>query len=242
MSVELENAFLRLISPEGLAALAPHLSEVKLTAGDLLLEAGRPVEWVHFPEGAVLSVRASQADGTRVEAALLGQFGVSGFVEALGSGVSAVDCIVQVSGPARRLRSNVLRELATDPQFVAAAWRSAELVLIETRQGLVCQALHPAEARLANWLLECSDRTGGAEPLKVTQEDLGTALGVHRTTVTSFMVDFQRRGLINASRGKVEILSREGLESTACDCRQIIQGHRRALLAGAESDDPRAVR
>ena len=46
-------------------------------------------------------------------------------------------------------------------------------------------------------------------------------LGSQRTTVALVAGLLQRSGLIKYSRGKVQILNREGLESAACDCYRV---------------------
>ena len=43
-------------------------------------------------------------------------------------------------------------------------------------------------------------------------------LGVQRTSVTSTAIILKKRGLINYSRGQIQVLNREGLEEAACEC------------------------
>ena len=87
-------------------------------------------------------------------------------------------------------------------------------------QLAACNKLHDSEARLSRWLLMVQDRLQ-EDLLPLTQEFLAEMLGARRTTVAISAGALQRAGLIEYRRGKVKILSRENLESAACDCYKI---------------------
>jgi CRP-like cAMP-binding protein len=82
--------------------------------------------------------------------------------------------------------------------------------------------MHAAEQRLARCLLMAWDRTQEL-PLNFTQEYLPEMIAVERTTVSAIAADMQRKGLIEYSRGQLEILNREDLEATACECYPIMK-------------------
>lgn len=48
-------------------------------------------------------------------------------------------------------------------------------------------------------------------------------LGVQRTSVSICAHTLQTSGLIKYSRGKIEILNRQGIEECACECYAIIR-------------------
>jgi DNA-binding XRE family transcriptional regulator len=111
-----------------------------------------------------------------------------------------------------------------------------ELIIAEARQTIACIAHHPADRRLAWWLLECQDRTG-KDRLALTQDFLGTMLGVQRTTVTQIAVGLKAEGLITCSRGVISILNRGGLEARSCECYKTSQ-HFRHLIEGGQAFRP----
>ena len=56
----------------------------------------------------------------------------------------------------------------------------------------------------------------------LTQEFLAMMLGVRRASVTVAAGMLQQAGFIRYSRGRVEVLDRDGLERAACECYRII--------------------
>jgi hypothetical protein len=49
-------------------------------------------------------------------------------------------------------------------------------------------------------------------------------LGVRRASVTTSAAALQHAGLTRSSRGTVEIVDRDGLESVACECYRVMRG------------------
>jgi CRP-like cAMP-binding protein len=231
------NSFLRSLSDRSFAELHSQLTPVDLKLGAYLQHDGEKTEWVYFPETCLLSMIVANAAGEMVETSMAGREGAGGLLEACGSQLSSVECVVQVDGAALRAPSGFCRTLALeDPDFSASAWRMAEFQLLESRQSALCQATHTVERRLARWLLESVDRCGGREPLPMTQEFLAAMLGVQRSTVSMFASGLQRKNFINYRRGRIEIVNREGLEALACDCRRMTEQHRARLGFALASD------
>lgn len=235
------NALLRFLSPEDLAVVRPHLEEVGLDVGQRLYEMGDRVNWVVFPEAGLLSLVTSMASGAEVETSMVGREGGVGFVEALGGGVMHSRLVVQVPGRAYRMAPKHYREaFVLSAGLRRAVHRQVELLLAEARQEVACHTLHPVQERFCRWLLECQDLSGGPEILPLKQEFLALMLGVQRTTVTEVAKEAQALGHIRYSRGRIEILDREGLEHNACECRATLQELRRQLEPSVDdlSDPP----
>ena len=231
MSSSPQNAFLLGLSPTSLKRLQTDLKSVEVRFGSYLQRNGEPVEWVYFPTSSLLSMISRGRDGRSVETALIGNEGAAGLFEACSSGVSSLDVAVQMDGTALRASARFCRELAiSDPSFALSAWRMAELQINECRQSAFCLIAHSVQQRLSRWLLESVERSGGRNPLRMTQEFLGAMLGVQRTTVTTLATKLQRAGLIQYSRGHVRVIDHEALEATACDCRKA-SGRERARLS-----------
>jgi CRP-like cAMP-binding protein len=229
---DFSNNILRALSHEDAQRLTERGGRVDLALGQRLYEPGDRVEWVYFPEGSLLSLVVSTEDGRTAESGMVGFEGAMGLVEACGSGVIALTCIVQSPGPAWRVPVAACRALAAEAQsFRAVVWRMLEFQLVESRQSATCRSFHPVERRLARWLLECRDRDGAQDVMPVTQEFMGDMLGVQRTTVNSFAKLLQSQGLIDYSRGRVRFVDVEGLEAAACECRSVLVRERERLTA-----------
>ncbi len=186
----------------------------------VLSEPGSTVDTVYFPVGAVLSILNMMKDGRCVESSTIGREGAFGLVNALGAPVSLNRVVVQVRGDCLTIPAETFRQAAQEsPSLLNTIGRHIQAVLAQTEQGVACNALHEVEPRLCRWLLMTQDRmVGDVEIVPLTHEYLALMLGIHRTSVTVAARALQRRGLIDYARGKIHILSREGLEQGACEC------------------------
>ena len=108
--------------------------------------------------------------------------------------------------------------------------RHSASINFQAEQGVACNVLHDAPARLARWLLMTQDRTGN-RVLPLTQEYMSVMTGVQRTTISAVANHLRSAGLIRFSRGNVEILDRAGLEAAACECYQAVRGEFDGLRA-----------
>jgi CRP-like cAMP-binding protein len=94
-----------------------------------------------------------------------------------------------------------------------------EVLLSQARVTAACNALHVIEARFCRWLLQTADRAG-SNTVTLTQEFLAEMLGVRRSSVTEVASKIQGTGVINYSRGVINILDRPALEKMSCECYQ----------------------
>jgi CRP-like cAMP-binding protein len=158
-----------------------------------------------------------------VETSSIGREGAVGLQCGLGPRLSFTRTIVQIPGrfsaiSAARFEHATSRSAALRDLIV----RYTETVWAEAQQNAACNAIHDGSSRLCRWLLQCADRTG-SEQLLLTQEFLAEMLGVRRTTVTLLAQELQRRGVLRYSRGRITILDRATLETSACECYDAIK-------------------
>lgn len=240
--METDNALLRSLSPDDYHELQRHLKPVGFKSGHVLYEPEDHVEWVYFPESGLVSLISVMLSGDQVESAVVGREGGVGFLEAAGAGIIFSRAIVQIDLVAQRAPAlaylQALDASATLRRTIAS---HVELTIAEGRQTIACIAHHPAESRLAWWLLECQDRTG-QDRLELTQEFLSAMLGVQRSTVSQVAAILKADGLIDYSRGVIMILDRRGLEAKSCECyatnrrfRDVIEGAEEKLRLLASS-------
>lgn len=227
------NRLLASLKPEGLASLSKHLREVPIKQGELLEERGERVELVHFPQSGMISLIVEMPEDRAVEVGTVGSEGAIGITVGLGSRISCVSALVQVSGTSLCIPAQRFRTLASESQHVTALIvRYHEMQLGQIQQTAACNALHDVGSRLARWLLQTNDKTGD-DTIPFTQEFLSKMLGVRRGTVSVVATRFEAAKLIHTSRGQIQILDREGLKKEACSCYEYIARYVDRLLPGS---------
>ena len=205
--------------------LKPYLTSCSLTAGTVLYEASEKIETVYFPNTALISLVDILSDGTSTEIALIGGTGMVGLPVVLSNSYSNQRAIVQVPDNALKISAIVLkREFDRGGELQKVLLDYAQTRLNETAQLAVCNRHHTIEQRLARWLLTVQDLTQSDE-LPLTHEFMGNMLGVRRPGVTIAAGVLQNAGLIRYSRGKITVLTRSGLEDSACECYQLFYDH-----------------
>jgi CRP-like cAMP-binding protein len=211
---------------ESLAAsrIADKLQRVQVRRGSVLQEVGTLVQWVWFPEDALISIASENASGESVTGGIIGWNGTFGAFEACGSRTSFARAQVQITGTAYRIRADYYRELFDQsPALRSAIHHHMEALLVEARQLVACTALHSVESRMCRVLLDASERSHGGASLSLTQEALAQMLGVQRTTIAVTASSLQKAGLIRTGRGSIELLDSKRLDATACACRATIK-------------------
>jgi hypothetical protein len=126
--------------------------------------------------------------------------------------------------------------LEQNPSLRRLAARFDSAMLAQAQQTALCNAVHPVEARMARWLLEVQDRTGGNR-IPLTQSALAQMLGVRRTTVTLIAGQLEAAAVIDGRRGYVHIISREELERHSCECYSQVHGYVAGLFAAGSRTD-----
>ncbi|GAC1607516.1 MAG: Crp/Fnr family transcriptional regulator [Ramlibacter sp.] len=198
--------------------LLAHLTPVDLAFGQVLHEPGDALRNVDFPIDGLVSLLTLAGDRLSLEVGMVGREGMVGVPLALGVARSPMRAVVQSRGTSLRM-SRIRFDAAmrrSDP-LRRALLAYANTLMDQIARTAACNRFHIVEARLARWLLMARDRAGCPE-LAMTQEFLSTMLGVRRVAVSEAASSFQRRKLIEYSRGRIRIVDHAGLESACCGC------------------------
>lgn len=191
---------------------------VHLEFDQVIAEAAAPVDRVLFPTTAIISVTAQVDHHRPLEMGMIGHEGMLGATLALGVDRHPMQAIVQGSGSALDIPATRFQRMLEGSPVLKSVVDGYLFVLAEQlSQTAACNAFHEVAARLARWLLMMDDRAGG-QPLVLTHLFLGDMLGVRRSAVTIAAGQMQDKQLIRYSRGHIQVLSRPGLESVACEC------------------------
>ncbi|MGI4717671.1 MAG: Crp/Fnr family transcriptional regulator [Janthinobacterium lividum] len=218
-----DNLLLAALPPQDLAQVLPLLEPVRVEVGEVLCEAGDPLRFIHFPHDCLISLMGVAEGRMTLEVGLVGREGMVGATVALGHDTAQVRAIVQSAGTASRMDSERFRlEVGRNPSLQRVLYRYTDTLLAQAIQIAVCSRFHVLEARLARSLLVTRDRLQ-SDKFHLTHEFLAHALGVRRVGVTKAASALQQQGLIDYSRGNIEILDPEGLAAASCTCYEIVR-------------------
>ncbi|OLE98124.1 MAG: hypothetical protein AUG75_00150, partial [Cyanobacteria bacterium 13_1_20CM_4_61_6] len=222
--------------------IASHLERIDLGSMEVLYDAQQPLEYVYFPESAIVSLLSVVTDGKAMETAMVGSEGMVGLPVFHGVAMPNERALVQTDGSAMRMRASAFVaavEGCGDLQRLVHRFAEARTTL--TSQSSACDRTHSVVQRCARWLLLTHDRAQSDE-FGVTHQFLSQMLGVRRSSVTVAAESLRTAGAIEYTRGRVRVIDRERLEALSCECYPLIRAAYDRLLAaekrpGATSDD-----
>jgi len=228
-TVHIANHLLAALPRKEYQRLLTSLEPVTLTFGEVLYEPGKPIRHVYFPGDSLVSLLTLVEGHMALEIGLVGREGMLGIPVALGINDSPVRALVLGTGTALRMTSAHFRsEHGKYGPLHRELNRYIHERIVQVTQTAACNRFHPVEARLARWLLMTRDRVR-SDQFRLTQDLLGSMLGVLRVAITKAAGALQRRELIRYSRGNISILDGSGLEAAACRCYQVVKNvHDRA--------------
>jgi CRP-like cAMP-binding protein len=194
-------------------------------AGDLLMHANRPSEYVFFPLDSVISLVRTLDDGSTIELGLVGNEGMIGIDVFLEGRTQRSDAIVQSAGSVYRMTSDdLLRQFKSGREFQRQLLRFTSAFMAQIAQTAACNRLHAIEPRLARWLLMMRDRVASND-IDLTDRCLSDVLGARPALASQAVQNLESAGLIRQSRSRhrITISDREGLELSACECYEAVR-------------------
>ncbi len=228
--LKIQNHLLATLPPEDYDRLFPQLELVDFELGKVVYQNAQHLEYLYFPTTSMVSLLYTMSDGMTAEIGLTGNEGVVGIALFLGGDTAPNQAVVQIAGAALRLGAKVVQEeFKRGGDFQHVLLRYTQALITQISQTAICNRLHPVEQRFCRWLLLSHDRIK-ADQLEMTQELIATMLGGRRESVTVAAGRLQDEGLISYARGHITILDRKGLETTVCECYQVVKNEYERLL------------
>lgn len=198
--------------------IKPSLRSVFLEEDTYLYLQDARLDYIYFPETAVISELRTLEDGRMVEVAITGREGAVGF-SSLFCSTKAANC-TQVSQAGSAVRIDRLafeKMLRVNPELAGIFSPHIDHYIRQISQRAICNMYHSVKERLCTWLLLVQDRCG-KKTLKLTHEQIARILGVYRPSVTCIALEMRKDHLIDYSRGGLSIRDRRKMEDTACGC------------------------
>src|SRR5271170_6702999 len=148
----------------------------------------------------------------------------------MGGNTTPSSAVVRTAGHAYRLERRLLAaEFARAGPVQALLLRYTQALITQMCQTAACNRHHSVEQQLSCMLLWTADRLPLRE-LTMTQELVGSLLGVRRESITEAAGRLQEVGFIKYRRGHIDVLDRIGLQSRACECYAVVRTEMNRLL------------
>jgi len=217
-----DNRLLAALSPSVYKRLLPHLKRRILKAGEILHEAGDPIEGINFILSGVSFLRVCTGDGEYIHIATVGNEGVIGIAGIMPANWPLFSAHVQIVGESMEIgpqalqavlrRSRRLHDLLLDYTY-----RLSEQI----GQGVACLRYHSNEERLARYILEIRERVA-LNPYRLTHAEIAATFGRSRSLISGGAKALRSKGLIDYSFGEIKVIDLEGLKAASCECYQAI--------------------
>jgi CRP-like cAMP-binding protein len=213
--------------------LEPFLEEVSASKDEVLHEEGENVLFAYFPcDGSLVSFSVAFANGTFVEAALIGKEGAAGGIISRGSVPAYARATVQLGGRFIRIgRADLERVKRRSDTITHTLALYSDCLVAQLLQGSACNATHTIEQRTAKLLLTAHDHTG-AVLVPWTQDQLAGMLGVGRSYMTRVLAKLRASGAIATRRRMIRIQDPRALGRHCCGCQDVIRHHFGRVLNG----------
>lgn len=225
-----KNRLLAALPASEYERLVPHLKLVSLPLNQIIYEPEEPITQVYFPHQSVISIVSTMENGSTVEVGIVSNEGMVGIPVILGGNTTTTSANVQIPDGGMRMNADVLKTMFDEGgPLQTLLLRYIQARFTEIAQGCACNRLHTLDERLARWLLTVSDRLQ-SDKFPLTQEFISKMLGVRRAGVTVAASSLSRAGLISYHRGQINILNREALTATSCECYRVIRDEFARLL------------
>lgn len=198
--------------------LLPTMEVVPLAPGQALCDQGECLNYVYFPTDALMSLLIRLSTQEVFTVGLLGRDGMLGACVATDVPQSPFEAVVLGAGSVLRMPVRVFnQEFRRNAVLRDAVLQFASQLMVQIAENAACNRFHIIEKRLARWLLMVRDRLSSGH-FHITHESLAQLLGVRRVGVTNAAQALKQSGLIDYSRGAVDILDSAGLQAVACSC------------------------
>ena len=204
----------------------PHLERVHLSAGHTLLAPRTPIEFMVFPEGALVGLmHAGGPDGTEAPVALVGHDGVVGVAPLLGTPDQRMRAEVLHPGAAWRLPVALLNTHPSPGKgLLPVVLCYLQALNAQMAQAALCRLQHTPRQRLGRWLQDAFERVPDTTQ-DIEPEALSAWLGVAPKAVDQATDQWVAEGAISRGERGITLRDRERLAQRSCGCHQ--QGQER---------------
>ena len=156
--------------------IKPLLKMTLLTKDDYLYQQDDRVDFIYFPESAVISEFQMLEDGRTIEVAVTGPEGAVGIASVWSTSPAVNSAQVCVGGTAYKIETDVLeRELTYSRPLQRWLHDQINSYIKQISHKVICNTHHAVEERFCTWLLMLQDRSS-KNKFNLTQEYIAGVL------------------------------------------------------------------
>jgi CRP/FNR family transcriptional regulator, cyclic AMP receptor protein len=189
----------------------------RLRVGQVLFREGEDADAVYVVLAGEVRVTVGSANGEVTTLAELGDGELVGELGVLDRGLRSATATVMDAGSAVALRAEGFEQLMLAHPAVAVSivralgshLRRTTVRLTERQSGSVAERVAGRLAALA----DAVNADGGDSPVVLTRVELASWVGATRETVSRALSTFRDQGLVVLGRGKVTVVSAEGIRA-----------------------------
>jgi len=215
------NLMIGQLTPDLYEKLRPSFQLVCLEAEQLIFRPHEVIQYVFFPVSAIIAMQIDISDGSSADIVLIGKEGMVGS-GVMGGNQNFSRARVRFAGFAYKLPLSIFQsELAQDSAFLRIWMAATRQMILQIAMPTVCSSKHSNEQQIIRWIMNTLDKTQG-NMLQITHQEIAETLGIRRESVTLAAGQLSQEGLIEVTRGQLEVLDRPRLEAKACECYRVM--------------------
>lgn len=215
------NLMIGQLMPDLYEKLRPSFQLVCLEAEQLIFRPHEVIQYVFFPVSAIIAMQIDISDGSSADIVLIGKEGMVGS-GVMGGNQNFSRARVRFAGFAYKLPLSIFQsELAQDSAFLRIWMAATRQMILQIAMPTVCSSKHSNEQQIIRWIMNTLDKTQG-NMLQITHQEIAETLGIRRESVTLAAGKLSQEGLIEVTRGQLEVLDRPRLEAKACECYRVM--------------------
>ena len=216
------HVLLRHLRPEELRQLAASAKVVRHRRGAVVFQKGDAGTSMMAVIRGRVKICTYSGEGKELVLNIFGQGGLFGEIAVLDGGPRTADAVALEETDLLVLeRSHLLPFLTTSPEIVSRLLAVLCQRLRQTSEHLEDALLREAPSRLARGLLRLAETFGRQRPngtrldIKLSQQQLGSLIGVSRESINRHLVEWIRAGCLAMEDGCIVIRDRALLERVA---------------------------
>ena len=196
---------------------------VNLKKGTNLFKFDGKLSHVYFPINAIVALKSELRNGSSSDYATVGNEGIVGAIESVCSLIGIHHAFIQNEGLSFKLNASFVKiDFDKSSIFRQLILRYFQALMMNAAQLAICNRYHSVEQQVCRALLSTFDRSA-SNTFFLTQKMISETLGIRREAAGAVTIKLQHMGLIDYTRGVIQIINTTGIERLSCECYMVIK-------------------